>query len=169
MFYNTNTCTINKQIQFHNIFNCLFVQRGFNFVLKELLNPFMLVSTSETILEYFCPEGFAQSVHACVDLRNYFRIFFVQKGLLNPFMLVLTSETILKYFCPEGLLVLTSESILEYFCLEGFAQFVYACFFLRKYFRISLSRRVCSIHSCLFCPQKLFQNIFLKEGLLINH
>ena len=81
-------------------------------------------------------------------------------------MLVLTSETILKYFCPEGLLALTSESILEYFCPEGFAQSVHTCFDLRKYFRISLSGRVCSICSCLFCPQKVFQNIFVQESLL---
>ena len=110
-----------EQIQFHNIFNFLFVQKGFNFVLKELLNPFMLVSTSETTLEYFCPKGFNQSIHAFFDLKNYFKIFLSRRA---------------------------------------------ACFDSRKYFRIFLSGRVCSIHSCLFCPQKVFQNVFVQEGLL---
>ena len=75
-------------------------------------------------------------------------------------MLLLTSETILKYYCPEGLLVLTSESVLEYFCPEGFAQSVHACFDLRKYLKIFLSRRV----ACF--DLKEFYNIFFQEGLL---
>ena len=99
----------------------LFVQKGFNFVLKVLLNPFIFVSTSETVLECFCPEGFTKSVHACFDLRIYFKIFLSRRV---------------------------------------------ACFDLRKYFRIFLSRWVCSILSCLFWPQKVFQNVFVRKGLL---
>ena len=56
------------------IFSIFYVHKGFNFYLKELLNPFIFVSNSETILEYFCPDGFAQSVHACFNLENYFKI-----------------------------------------------------------------------------------------------
>ena len=120
-----------------------FVQKGFNFVLKELLNPFIFVSTSETILEYFCPQGFVQSVHTCFDLRNYFFIF-----------------------CQEGF----AQSIHACFdlrnCFKIFLSRMVACFDLWKYFRIFLSRRVYSILSCLFWPQKVFQNIFVQEGLL---
>ena len=96
-------------------------------------------------------------------------------------MLVLTSETILKCFHPEGLLVLTSESILDYFCPEGFAQYVHACFVLRNYFRIFLSRRVYSILSDrtslrwltesvhdLLCPEGLTQSLKKTQLLKIS-
>ena len=83
-------------------------------------------------------------------------------------MLVLTSETVVKYFCPERLLVLTLESILEYFYPEGFAQSGHACFVLRNYFRIFLSRRVYSIHSggaCLEWFSQSAHNFFCPEEL----
>ena len=130
---------------------------AFLLYLQGLLNPFMLILTSETILKYYCPEGLL------VLTSESFQNIFVQKGLFNPFMLVLTSETILKCFHPEGLLVLTSESILDYFCPEGFAQYVHACFVLRNYFRTFLSRRVCSIHSNRTCLEEFTQSV---HGLL---
>ena len=123
-----------------------FVQKGFNFALKELLNPFIFVSTSETILEYFCPEGFTKTVHACFDLRNYFRIFLSRKvacfGIRNCFRIFLSRRVCLicscllwprkvfeSIFVRKGLLspfmfVLPSETLLEYFCQERFTRFV---------------------------------------------
>ena len=74
-------------------------------------------------------------------------------------MLILTSETILKYYCPEVLLVLTSEGILEYFCPERFVQSVHACFDLRNYFRIFLSRKVHSICSDKTCLEEFTQSV----------
>ena len=105
----------------------------------------MLVITPETILKYYCPEGFAQSVHACFDLRNcfeiflsrsvayfdlrkYFRTFLSGKLLLNPFIFVLFSENILEYLCPGR-----------------FAEPIHACFVLRNYLRTFLSRKICSL------------------------
>ena len=125
-----------------------FVQKNFNFVLNKLLNPSIFALASETILEHFFPEWFAQSVHAC-----------------------LTSETILKCFCSEELLILTSENILEYFCPERFTQSDRTCFVLRNYFRIFLSRRVYSIHSDRTCLEGLlnpFMIYFLLKNLF-NH
>ena len=85
----------------------------------------MLVLTSETILKYFCAEGFAQSIHACFDLKVFENIF-VWKDLLNPFMLVLSSDSILECLCPGGFAqsihaCFVLRIILECFCQEGFA------------------------------------------------
>ena len=54
----------------------------------------------------FCPEGFAQSVHVCFDLRNYVRIF-----LSRRVYSIHSDRTCLEWFtqsvydllCPEGL------------------------------------------------------------------
>ena len=105
-----------------------FVQKSFNFVLNKLLNPFIFAFASETILEHFFLEWFAQSVHACFDLRKYFRIFNVQKDLHNPIALVLSSETILEYFCREGF----TRSIQVELVLNGFLNLLLIFFVLKN-------------------------------------
>ena len=68
--------------------------------------PFMLILILESILEYFCPDGFAQSVHACFVLRNYFRIFLSGRVYLirsGRICLQGFTQSVHDILCPEGL------------------------------------------------------------------
>ena len=98
-----------------------FVQKGFNFVLKVLLNPFIFVSTSETVLECFCPEGFTKSVHACFDLRIYFKIFLSRRVAcfdLRKYFRIFLSRRI----CSVRSCLFWPQKLLEYFCQGGFTR-----------------------------------------------
>ena len=127
-----------------------FVQKNFNFVLNKLLNPSIFALASETILEHFFPEWFAQSVHACFDLRNYFKIFL--SGRVACFDL----RKYFRRFLSRKVCSIRSclFDLRNYFKMFLFRRVAY--FDLRKYFRIFLSRKIYSIRSHLFCPQKLF-------------
>ena len=108
------------------------------YIYRGLLNPFLLVLTSETVLKHYCPDGLlfltSESILECF------------KDLLHLFRLVLTSESILKNFLSGGfffwpkkvfwnifvqkcllnpyMLALSSETTLEYFRQEGFTRSV---------------------------------------------
>ena len=72
----------------------------------EGVAPFMLVLTSKSILEYFCPEGFAQSFLACSVLRNYFRIVLSTRAYLirsDRTCLEGFTQSVHDLLCPEGL------------------------------------------------------------------
>ena len=84
----------------------LFSETILEYFYPEGFALFMLVLTSERILEYFCPEGFTQSVHACFVLRNYFRIFLstrVYSINSDRTCLEVSTQSVHDLLCPEGL------------------------------------------------------------------